>query len=155
MKEYRVTKYNPKYRNEDGAYSRSEWTSYCDIGDLVSNKQYENVENSYIESALDFIEEQNIENMTITCIENEFSYTEAGVTLEVGRKLNKNEIKNVVRSILREKYWAKLENKKSFIHFGYDYYMYIGVPNEPIQAMKRAKAKGLYVEEFTSPYHDE
>ena len=70
MKQYRVTKYNPEYRNTDGTYSREEWTSYSDVGEIVSKEEYEKVENSYIESALNFLEEQNISKITITYLEN-------------------------------------------------------------------------------------
>lgn len=61
----------------------------------------------------------------------------------------------VLRGILREKYWAKLETKNAFIHFGWDYYMYIGVPGAPKQASAYAATNGLFVEEFESPYRSE
>ena len=154
MKQYRVTKYNPKYRNTDGTYNRSEWTSFSDVGDIVSKEEYEKVESSYIDSALSFLEEQNISKLAITYIENQNKYNEPDVLLETGTKLNTNQLKNVLKSILREKYWAKLENENSFIHLGWDYYMYIGVPNEPQQAKKYAESKGLYVESFNSPYNE-
>ena len=154
MKQYRVTKYNPEYRNTDGTYNRSEWTSYGDVGDIVSKEEYEKVENAYIESALSFLEEQNISKITISYLENQQKYNEPGVVLKTGAELNTSQIKAVLKSILREKYWAKLENDNSFIHIGWDYYMYIGVPNEPQQAKKYAESKGLYVESFNSPYNE-
>lgn len=154
MKQYRVTKHNPKYRNSDGSYSRNEWTSYNDIGDIVSKEDYETTENSYIESAINFLEEQNISKLKITYLENQENYNEPNIALETGTKLNKHQLKEVLKSILREKYWAKLESNNSFIHLGWDYYMYIGVPNEPRQAKNLAESKGLYVEEFISPYNE-
>jgi hypothetical protein len=154
MKQYRVTKYNPEYRNADGTYNRSEWTSYSDVGDIVSIEEYEKVENSYIETALNLLEEQQISKITITYLENQQNYKEPSITLETGTELNTNQLKNVLKSILREKYWAKLENDNSFIHLGWDYYMYIGVPNEPQKAKKYAESNGLYVELFNSPYNE-
>ena len=151
MKQYRVTKYNPEYRNTDGTYSREEWTSYSDVGEIVSKEEYEKVENSYIESALNFLEEQNISKITITYLENQQNYKEPSVALEAGAELNANQLKDVLKSIFREKYWAKLENNNSFIHIGWDYYMYIGVPNEPQSGRKFAESKGLFVEEYQSP----
>ena len=154
MKQYRVTKYNPEYRNADGTYNRSEWTSYSDVGNIVTKEEYEKVENSYIESALRFLEEQNISKIKITYLENQQNYNEPSVVLEVGAELNSNQLKEVLKSILREKYWAKLENNNAFIHLGWDYYMYIGVTNEPKQAKKYAESVGLYVEVFNSPYNE-
>ena len=154
MKQYRVTKFNPEYRNADRTYNRSEWTSYSDVGDIVSKEEYEKVESCYIASALNFLEEQNISKITITYLENQQNYKEPSVALEVGTELNANQLKEVLKSILRDKYWAKLENNNSFIHLGWDYYMYIGVPNEPQQAKRYAESEGLYVEVFTSPYNE-
>ena len=154
MKQYRVTKYNPEYRNADGTYNRDEWTSYSDVGNIVANEEYEKVENSYIESALDFLEEQNISKITITYLENQQNYKEPSIALETGTELNAEHLKEVLKSILRERYWAKLENNNSFIHIGWDYYMYIGVPNESQSGRKHAESKGLFVEEFQSPYYE-
>ncbi len=154
MKQYRISKYNPEFRNADGTYNLSEWTSYGDVGEIVSKEEYEEVENSYIESALNFLEEQNVSNLKITYLENKQEFKEPSVTLETGVELNREQLKKVLKSMLREKYWAKLENDNSFIHFGWDYYMYIGVPKDPKMAKKYAESRGLYVEEFESPYNE-
>jgi len=154
MNQYRVTKYNPEDRNTDGTYNRNEWTSISDVGGIVSKKEYEEVENSYIESAMSFLEEQDISELKITYLENHQNYKESNFVLETGVKLNSTQIKEALKSILRENYWAKLENNNSFIHIGYDYYMYIGVPNESKQAKSLAESKGLYVELFNSPYNE-
>jgi hypothetical protein len=45
-----------------------------------------------------------------------------------------------------------LEGGEGFIHFGWDYYMYIGVPHPCPTARVRAADLGLYIEEFASPY---
>jgi hypothetical protein len=37
-------------------------------------------------------------------------------------------IGEIIRRILREEFWCRLEGSKGFVHFGWDYYMYIGVP---------------------------
>ena len=36
MNHWRVTKYNPQYRNRKGVYTKEEWTEVADIGN--SNK---------------------------------------------------------------------------------------------------------------------
>jgi hypothetical protein len=149
-----VTKYNPEYRNKDGSYSSDEWVSYSDIGKSVSEDEYINFENSYIESALKFLEEQNISSLSIKDLENTGNSKEPGAELTEGKELDLESLRKVIKSILREKYWAKLESDNSFIHIGYDYYMYIGVPNEASESKKYAASKGLFVEEFQSPYYE-
>ena len=57
-----------------------------------------------------------------------------------------------IRRILRQEFWCRLEGSEGFIHFGWDYYMYIGVPHPCPTARARAAELGLYVEEFASPY---
>lgn len=61
-------------------------------------------------------------------------------------------IGEIISRILREEFWCRLEGGESFIHFGWDYYMYIGVPHPCPTARARAAELGLYVEEFASPY---
>jgi hypothetical protein len=154
MKQYRVTKYNPEFRKADGSYFNDEWTSFSDVGKSVSEDEYKRVENAYIESAINFLEEQGISQLKINNLENAFGEDEPGIELSNGEVLEVDALKVVLKSILREKYWAKLENANAFIHLGYDYYMYVGVPNESKSAQKFAESKGLFVEEFISPYND-
>jgi len=60
---------------------------------------------------------------------------------------------DVCRLVLREILWCKLESTNGFyIHFGYDYYMYVGSPVSSQRAIDYGKQNGLYVEEMESPY---
>ena len=59
MYQYRITKYNPKYRQLDGKYLNNEWTSYSDIGKKYNGKlftmqNYIEVENSYVTAIILF-----------------------------------------------------------------------------------------------------
>jgi len=49
--------------------------------------------------------------------------------------------------------WCKLSNGNSFVHFGYDYYMYVGGIKE-LKAAELAiiNKNGLFVEKMKSPY---
>jgi len=58
----------------------------------------------------------------------------------------------IARLILREKLWCKLEAKNMFVHFGWDYYMYIGSSCACNQSIQKIKVLGLYVEKYSSPY---
>jgi hypothetical protein len=47
--------------------------------------------------------------------------------IQEGDLIVESEIENILKLILREKLWCKLVSEgKLFIHFGYDFYMYIG-----------------------------
>jgi hypothetical protein len=63
------------------------------------------------------------------------------------------QVGDVIPQVLREEFWCRLEGVEGFIHIGWDYYMYVGVPIPCPAAQMRAAALGLYVEEFASPYH--
>jgi hypothetical protein len=155
MKQFRVTKYDPKHRDARGAYTQEEWTSYSDIGKSVTKEEYEKVETAYIETALKFLTEQGIAELKITCLERHGDSREANRSLSDGTTIKTDFLVPVLRGILREHYWAKLESKNAFLHFGWDYYMYIGVPDVPQQAPEYAARNGLFVEEFESPYRGE
>ncbi|MFQ5548957.1 MAG: RNA-binding protein, partial [Woeseia sp.] len=63
---------------------------------------------------------------------------------------------NAMRDVLRERYWARFEDEQGrFVHFGWDYYMYVGVTCECPRAEEAASKRGLFVEAFRSPYHRE
>ena len=54
--------------------------------------------------------------------------------------------------ILQEKLWAKLKyNRKMFVHFGWDFYMYIGSISYCPYVIKEIEKSGLFVEEFKFP----
>jgi hypothetical protein len=54
---------------------------------------------------------------------------------------------------LRKQVWARLEApRRAFVHFGYDYYMYIGTSRDTSKAAETVEAAGLYVERVRSPY---
>ncbi|WP_422658085.1 FHA domain-containing protein [Paenibacillus sp. EC2-1] len=57
---------------------------------------------------------------------------------------------------LRKLMGFRLTNKnKMYVHFGYDYYMYIGISKECKDAIDSIQASGLFVEECESPYYKE
>ena len=57
------------------------------------------------------------------------------------------------RLALREEAWGKLVVPgKAYVHFGYDYYMYIGVPSKCDRSIAIARDRGLFVERVRSPY---
>ena len=58
----------------------------------------------------------------------------------------------VIRSVLREEFWCRLEGPAGYLHFGWDFYMYVGVPYPCPKSQELARGLGLFVEEYPSPY---
>lgn len=152
MHEYRITKYNPENRNDQGHYlDLDEWTEFSDVGKSVSLSEYEAVETAYISSAIDLVSNCELSGLRIKSLEdyqNKCSFKENDiVTLE--------SLEAVLRALLRGDFWCMLESEQAFVHIGYDFYMYVGVQSTSEQVVSRTMNRGLYVEEFISPYHPE
>ncbi len=59
----------------------------------------------------------------------------------------------IVQCILRNKFWCKLEyDDTMYVHFGWDYYMYISASKSCPSTIKKIEEMGLFVEKFRSPY---
>lgn len=41
IKGYRITKYDPKYRDEEDGFNLDTWTEYSDLGKVFNNKIFE------------------------------------------------------------------------------------------------------------------
>ncbi|MDD3404169.1 MAG: hypothetical protein PHQ72_12570 [Hespellia sp.] len=73
-------------------------------------------------------------------------------SLNNGMLIGAEKIGLVTKLILREMVWGKLVGDSSFIHFGYDYYMYFGFEKDLKNARKSIENTGLFVENIRSPY---
>lgn len=156
MFEYRITKYDPALRSANGAYARREWTSKSDIGRSFEGVEltpaaYQRVEDAYIDVALAFLAESGIRAMRIRYLEKRDKVLPFGN----GSILSMEQVATMIRGMLREDIWCKLEATHAFVHIGYDYYMYVGVPSATPNAQIYASTQGLFVEPFRSPYADE
>jgi len=153
--QYRVTKYDPSLRDATGAFAGCDWTSRSDVGSIfnggtLSEAVYLNVENSYLSVMKSFLDEARIESMELTGFERRDAPADGfldGANLSVAKSLD------FARIALREEVWGKLVLPgKAYVHFGHDYYMYIGVPSKCEQSIAIASKLGLFVERFRSPY---
>ena len=57
MNGWRITKYNPAFRDERGVYLKDEWTSVSDVGKsfdgvVLTFKEYREIEDNYVSTAL-------------------------------------------------------------------------------------------------------
>lgn len=170
MFSYRITKYNPQNRNTRGLYQKDEWTAISDIGKIFNGKrasktEYFKIENGYIQAIMLFMDFLKIRNLSILGLEKDHNFPlfnrhisgsmhKLYKTSNTGLALNKPQIRDMARLVLRELLWCKLQNDNMmFIHFGYDYYMYIGSSKElPQNLRNKIENLGLFVEDFESPY---
>ena len=165
---WRITKYDPKKRNSQGWFLEDTWTSYSDIGKLYQGEklnydEYMRIENLYINAIVKFMKCLSISHLQVKCLENhdrineDSSINKAEVmfvnALKENDLLSLEQVKMASKLILREYFWCKLISKhKMFVHFGYDYYMYIGSRSECKDTLEAIRESGLYVENFKSPY---
>jgi hypothetical protein len=154
MPQYRVTKYDPTLRDAAGAYTKQDWTAFGDIGRsfggiTLTKEHYLQVESSYIEAAMSFLAEDSCSGLRAVGVENRREKANAP---REGGIITKKDLPEVCRSILREEFWCKLEADGHFLHFGYDYYLYVGVKSQCDRSVAAARAAGLFVEKFSSPY---
>lgn len=157
MNEYRVTKYDPGLRGPNGVFTGAEWTSVTQIGQsfgdvALTEQEYKRVEDAYINVALAFLNEGRVTALKVEGLENA---RRQPLTFREGDVLPVEQLPDVMGRILREQFWCRLEAENGFVHFGWDYYMYIGVPHRCIAAERKATELGLYVEEFVSPYREQ
>ncbi len=154
MNEYRVTKYNPAFRDQhDGHYMKDEWSTFRQIGEWFSGvvftrEEYDRVEDAYVEVALSFLRGSGLSSLKVAGLENRQKRT---LDFSNGEVLSLDRVGEVVRRILREKYWCRLEGNEAFLHFDWDYYMYVGVPHPCPRAEALTSELGLYVEECETP----
>jgi hypothetical protein len=158
--QYRLTKYSPEKRDQAGNYLEDEWTSFSDIGKTFDNKvfmekEYYQVEDAYISVIMSFLDEAGIDKLSLTYLENTQGYQEPKLKIQVGREYTLQEVERLFRLVLREAIWGKFEGQsKAYVHFGWDYHMYLGLPVHCPNALSYAKEKSLFVEPFVSPYLD-
>lgn len=157
MFEFRVTKYDPAHRDHQGAYMLDEWTSFSDIGRMFSGvalteAEYQRVEEAYATAAIAFMREAGLTSLVVAGLEN---HAAIPLPFAEGSGLALAEVGKILRQVLREEFWCRLEGARAFVHIGSDYYMYVGVPVACPEAVALASRFGLFVEQFRSPYHEE
>jgi hypothetical protein len=161
MPVFRISKYDPSLRDAGGAYTREEWTSHGDIGkafagEVLAPSEYLVVEARYVELLDKFLGWGRVEKLQVCGMEvNDHAALQrcrgdANQGVSEGVWLEKAAILEVARLALREVLWCRLEGREFYVHFGYDFYMYVGgvaLIGEP------PAVTGLFVETIgESPY---
>ena len=170
MTSYRITKYNPDKRNEQGHYlDNSEWTAINDIGkpeyNNVTYEEYEKTESAYVDAIKSIMQDNTLDFLKVDSLElhdtqqDFITYEKTGrlknisvdfnkeiKTLKNGLQLGITEIDKITRLILRETVWMLFVNNDFEVRFGYDYYMYIRTANLKQSTIQKIKSTGLFVE---------
>jgi hypothetical protein len=154
---YRVTRYDPALRDAAGHYTVATWTSIADVGRAFEGRvleqgEYLRVEDAYVSAAEAFLDEAGAPLLTALGVENDLAHPDAP---REGQSIPRSRTGEIVRALLREDYWCRLEGPGAYVHVGRDLYLYVGVPIPCPGAIRLARECGLFVEELASPYLDE
>ena len=118
---YRISKYNPMYR-VSGIYTKDEWTSIYDVKlGMVEMSEYLEVEQAYLQCIVDLVDELNISRLLLVYLEDYNSYK----TYRAGMALDKLQIMDFVKRVLREEQWGKLWHPTFCLAVGYEYYIHL------------------------------
>ncbi len=152
MNEFRISKYDLKYRI-NGVYQKEEWISIGDVGRVYDGsvftfEEYVRVENAYLSFIEKVCQTLNIQSLNVMGLED---YNHI-CKFAVEQIVDLDEILDISRDCLRERYWCRLESKQLFFHFGYDYYLYVGSKLTYSHIKCMTDSCGLYVEKMESPY---
>lgn len=170
MSSYRITKYNPHKRNEQGHYlDNSEWTAISDIDKAKYNnvtfEEYEKVESAYVDAIKLIMKDKNIAFLKVDSLElrntkQDFKKFEKTIrlkniavdfdneikNLKNGLQLSVTQIDKIIRLILRETVWMILINNDLEVSFGFDYYMYVKTSDIKQSTIEKIQNMELFVE---------
>ncbi len=152
MSVFRISKYDPRLRI-CGKYMADEWTDYSDIGrsfdgKILTEEEYLSIENRYLCCIRDIMNCSCIPYMLISGLEiYEKCIWSEGCIVSVEK------IDTIIRDCFRNVCWCKLEYDDMYIHFGYDFYIYVSTHSEADVVNEICNRYSLFAEEiFASPY---
>ncbi|MBO0905547.1 DUF7683 domain-containing protein [Jiella sonneratiae] len=169
---YRITKYDPSRRDASGAFTEPDWTSMSDVGkairgEVLSPERYLATEDSYVAYILWFFDRPGLAHLRMTGVETAnlgenlkksmrdpktFDPRFLTIAPEEDGILLRADIAAVCRMVLREIFWCRLEvAERFFVHFGWDYYVYVGSP-VPWDGSADIHPIPLFVGECPSPH---
>lgn len=144
---HEIVKYPPEGYDDNGVYCRDEWTDFSDIGKafggvVLTREDYLEVENRYVECAVEIIEASQCKYMTIGYVAD---YQNKGYRYK--DRINGDQLRDVLRDILRNETWCVLVNLKHKVQidFGWDYYMHVICPLEETRLRRIVESHNLYL----------
>jgi len=171
MYKYRITKYNPLFRDDNGRYLIEDWTAISDIGkryngNILTASHYMKVEDKYINAVRLIMDFFNIASLEVKNINRSYSsptnfsesikrygslYSEDMVKLF--ERINDNDILEgehinlLLRLMLREDIGADISlSRKLKIFVGYDFLMSVHTFKSIESILTDINEFGLFVE---------
>ncbi|MEO7174621.1 MAG: hypothetical protein ABIV51_02280 [Saprospiraceae bacterium] len=158
---FRVVKYNPKFRNDQGHYMKNEWSDFSDIGSefdgqILTFEEYLMVENLYVQ-AVEYLFKAN--NCTKVQITSRHFFTEDlprvrdPELIEFYDKLLHKRTVSVYEAMLTTKLVLRgalscqlqcKNNRHIAVRFSYEYYMYFNTPKPDIIRREIEDRFGLF-----------
>jgi hypothetical protein len=157
MPSYRITKYNPSFRDSNGSYTRDDWTSVGDVGGVFGGRvltweDYQQAEDAYVETVRRIMTAAGVEELTVRNLERYAPTNDVADRLGNNTVVRGDELARVIRGCLREHMWCRLSGKNGFfVHFGQDYYMHVGFDGS---AALPELPPGMFAESCESPLMD-
>ncbi len=162
---YTVTKYDTKYRREDGSYSRDEWTEMSDVGkiyngELFTIEEYYRVEALYVNAVLVIMNYFNSKSITVLLFGTDDKRKKSYINNIKNNPLIKGKlfegsiiddietISELIRLCLRRIIGMHFEitnNQNVRMGFDYDYYMYLYVQKDEPILFEQINSTGLFV----------
>jgi hypothetical protein len=168
---YRISKYDPRYRDEEGRYLRDESTSVSDIGRSFDGvaldvATYLGTETAYVRSVGEFMADAGVTSLRVASLEPppdldplwNFGLPDAeelaplANQLRDGMDLEGAKLDQVLRLNLRNMLWCELVRPDRLsVDVGHDYYLHVGTTAPSERAMARTHELGLFVDEWWDP----
>ena len=171
MNRYRISKYDPSFRDERGYFTGEDWTSFSDIGKeyhgtVLTNLQYTAVEAKYIDAVTTVLRQNQIHTMIVGKLEKRsspatlkemlgrchlpFPPSDAAFVSRIkeGARLDMAEIEKAVMLVLRDCFWCELLSESGAVklEFGYDFYVYLQGVTIDADMIASFRLKGIYME---------
>ena len=171
MNRYRISKYDPSFRDERGYFTGEDWTSFSDIGKeyhgtVLTNLQYTAVEAKYIDAVMTVLRQNQVHTMIVGKLEKRsstaalkemldrchlpFPPSDAAFVSRIkdGARLDMTEIEKTVKLVLRDCFWCELssESGAAKVEFGYDFYVYLQGVNIDADTIASFRSEGIYIE---------
>jgi hypothetical protein len=173
MNWWRISKYDPAFRDENYVYQRNEWTSAADIGrtydgETLDAETYRATESAHVEAVRAFMVDAGVTVLTVTSFqspsERDYEYLEK-LSVQDRQELAQQmrqvhesdefsgpELDRVLRLLLRKVFWCRLVHADRFVVDVLEYlYVCIGTVAPSERAIARTRMLGLFVEETSDP----
>ena len=150
---YRICKYDPQYRAPDGTYEQDEWTDYSDIGKtfdgtVLTEDIYLLAEQQHIACITDLLRRSGVDAVEISRCENGGNWSD-------GQRISVNALAPLLQDCLRGNCWCVLTAPDAYVHFGYDYYVYVGCLLSPDVVSGICRTHCLFANLQSSPYAED